>query len=397
MANTTILASNMTPITISKQDLELVSPFRWDIRKSKTGAYALTVIGEGDQKRRVLMHRFILNAPETMVVDHVDGDGLNNSRENLRLCTMAENAANRTKPKGAMAYHGVSGNSGWYLAAISINGVQHTLGRFPTAELAAEAFDSAARRYRNGFTALNFPDRDIPAKTVEQIRASLKTEIPRLSSSKGGSTAFTGVVYRSRSNGFYACITIGSRETAKQHGLGTYENAADAAIAYDSASRYFGSRGELSVAFKLNFPDRDTLAKSPDELRRESKLARRRNYTSAHIGVARSYGVKWQAGISLDHKHKHIGVFETEEEAALAYDAVAKWRDGYEATLNFPDRDTPPMSIEEARGKFHKFKRGRRGPIETIVEDRMRRYFAGEDIGPTSGTTYGEAMKDMVN
>jgi hypothetical protein len=104
------------------------------------------------------MGRAILNAPAGMIVDHRDGDGLNNQRENLRLCTHSQNMQNRRLQRNNRSgYKGVYWikAQGVWAARITVNRVPINLGRFDTAEQAARAYDEAALKYHGEFARLN--------------------------------------------------------------------------------------------------------------------------------------------------------------------------------------------------------------------------------------------------
>ncbi len=102
------------------------------------------------------MHRWLLQPPEPLVIDHIDGDGLNNQRSNLRICTRQQNAANRRgKGKYKCVKPTVGGLSFW--SSITCNGVTEYLGSFATEEAAARAYDEAAVRLFGDFAQLNFP------------------------------------------------------------------------------------------------------------------------------------------------------------------------------------------------------------------------------------------------
>lgn len=120
----------------------------------------------GGRTRRVLMHRIILarmlGRPLTRrdMVDHADGNPLNNQRSNLRLASWAENGFNRSRQaNGTSGYKGVT----WFKrrqkwqALIQCRGKRHFLGYYDTAEEAAHAYDAAARELHGEFARFNFP------------------------------------------------------------------------------------------------------------------------------------------------------------------------------------------------------------------------------------------------
>lgn len=99
------------------------------------------------------MHQMILATPgisnTRIVVDHIDGNGLNNTRGNLRLCTIAENLHGIMRgPRGRSRYRGVSWHSatGKWEARISVRGKRISLGLFSSEEDAAIAYDMAKTR-----------------------------------------------------------------------------------------------------------------------------------------------------------------------------------------------------------------------------------------------------------
>lgn len=76
------------------EDAALLAPYgRWYIHMRGRWGYACTNVG-GRKRRRIAMHRLITGAPPELVVDHINGDTLDNRRSNLRIVTLRENAQN---------------------------------------------------------------------------------------------------------------------------------------------------------------------------------------------------------------------------------------------------------------------------------------------------------------
>ena len=114
--------------------------------------------GEGRQKT-ILMHRQIMNAPDARVVDHINHDTLDNRRStNLRVCTRAQNQANRIKrAPGTSQFKGVHWDTQRmrWRARLRINGREIRLGRFRDEKEAARAYNRAAKEHFKEFANLN--------------------------------------------------------------------------------------------------------------------------------------------------------------------------------------------------------------------------------------------------
>lgn len=133
---------------------------KWGIQKAGDNAYAFRT----ENHSRIYMHRYILGVKDgTTHIDHANGDGLDNRRENLRVChTRITNHWNKKKPKlnrvQTSKYKGVRLFEGkyWY-AQIYCSGKQTHLGKFNTEKEAAKAYDAAARLRFGAFACTNFP------------------------------------------------------------------------------------------------------------------------------------------------------------------------------------------------------------------------------------------------
>lgn len=106
------------------------------------------------------MHRLILGVTDPKIlIDHIDHNGLNNQRSNLRIATAAQNCCNKTSLKNSTSkYLGVSfiKRDQLWAGQIQVNGIKKRLGVFKSEETAARAYDEAAKIYHGEYANLNF-------------------------------------------------------------------------------------------------------------------------------------------------------------------------------------------------------------------------------------------------
>lgn len=144
---------------VSPEDADLVGRHSWSVATRGEKIYAQARIGG----KNVLMHTLLMNPPEGVGVDHVDGDTLDNRRSNLRLASKSQNAANRGPTKSnTSGYKGVHWHKQGkkWMAAIGVDGKSIYLGLFQHAQDAARAYDEAALKHFGEYAVLNFPPPD---------------------------------------------------------------------------------------------------------------------------------------------------------------------------------------------------------------------------------------------
>ncbi len=139
---------------VDDEDFELLSKLKWNAKKGRNTFYAARHdYRPGIFDGTIFLHRLLLKVPKGFFIDHIDNNGLNNQKSNLRLCTPSQNGFNVKKYKtNTSGYKGiVSIKSGRWSARISINNKRINLGNFNTKEEAYKSYCEAAKKYRGEF------------------------------------------------------------------------------------------------------------------------------------------------------------------------------------------------------------------------------------------------------
>lgn len=138
---------------IDLADFPIVAERKWSAVKKGRQTYVMSR-RDYEAPKTTYLHRLILGAQLTQAVDHRDCDGLNNRRNNLRLCTQSEN--NKNLPLSVANTSGLKGaffskeKRRWY-SQIRVNGKVLRLGYFATAEAAHAAYAQAAVKHHGEF------------------------------------------------------------------------------------------------------------------------------------------------------------------------------------------------------------------------------------------------------
>lgn len=214
---------------IDVQDADRVLARRWTLHSARSGAYVKAVGHGGD-----FLHRFILELPSRrasgLVVDHINHDILDNRRENLRAVPTVLNLVNSGANKTAVysLFKGVTYDlkRRRWVAQIGIDGKHRHIGRFPTEQQAALAYNLAAFDAWGEHAQLNEIDPDValPAKRLP-------------------TSSYRGVCWITRHRRFRASIRI----DGKIRHLGEFVSEQEAALAYNRAALALrGDRAQMN-------------------------------------------------------------------------------------------------------------------------------------------------------
>lgn len=145
---------------VDDEDYDRIRVYQWRYITStpKHGGCVQSGYREKGKVVTLKLHRLILNPPKNMVIDHINGDVLDNQKSNLRICTSGDNTKNqKLSIVNNTGYKGVSFNHKYqkYYACISINSKNKSLGYYGTAKEAADAYDKAAKENYKTFAKLN--------------------------------------------------------------------------------------------------------------------------------------------------------------------------------------------------------------------------------------------------
>lgn len=143
---------------IDDTDFEQLKFYNWSVKPHCKTFYAVRADYSTGVYKKIFLHRQLLGVTDPdVVVDHIDGNGLNNQRSNLRVCDRANNGCNkRTKKRKQSPFKGVGKTKGGkFKARIGVKGKVINLGLFSTAEEAALKYNEAAVLYHGEFSSLN--------------------------------------------------------------------------------------------------------------------------------------------------------------------------------------------------------------------------------------------------
>ena len=324
-----ILLPSGDVVNVDAEYYEALKNYPWRIYETRGKRYVSRRTKDG---RTLYMHRVIMSMAmgadlvSKDVVDHIDGNGLNNQISNMRVCTQRQNACN-------MGHHKDSGSKYIgvyycpqcikpYRASITFRHKRMHLGGFGSAEDAAKVRDIAAVKYFGEYAKLNFEERR--PEYLEQVLGGFDPVIK----ASTRSCEYRGVSLQD--NAWRAAITI----DRTQVNLGSHRSENDAVTARDVASIMF-----FGVHADLNLPERRDEYLEMIRAGYDPRIKPRGPTSSRYVGV--SYDKQrdtWIAYLSGGGVRKALGSFRDEADAAVQRDLAAIKMRGDDTHLNFPGK-----------------------------------------------------------
>ena len=232
---------------VDDEDYTYLIQWNWFATKQPCTYYAKRSVTH-PRSGAVWMHREILEYHgieiNNLDTDHINGDGLDNRKENLRVATRLENSRNRRKHpckvNSSHPYKGITAVNGRYWSArIRINGDRIYLGCFSTPEEASKSYEEAAKKYFGEFARLNDSP---PVHASSNIPQSTDTKYT-YKKHKDARSIYKGVYPRPHSSLWQAELYF----EGKHIYCGNYSTQEDAARAYNKAAlAYLGERAKLN-------------------------------------------------------------------------------------------------------------------------------------------------------
>jgi hypothetical protein len=225
--------------SVDDEDYQRIKDIAWYIDKSKRQFYLKAKIRVNGKLKGISMHRYIMNFPKKGI-DHKDGNGLNNKKNNLRICTNKQNSRNSQMPtRNTTGFKGVrfAKKEQKYHARVVVNGNMISGGLYTNILRAAKKYNEMALQYFGEFAKLN-------EFTAEQMEYLLTPYIKEKRMIKPNKTGYIGVYRVNKNKPYRAEININK----KQIGLGYFHTAELAAKAYnDAAIKYKKENANLNI------------------------------------------------------------------------------------------------------------------------------------------------------
>lgn len=160
---------------VDPDDFERLNQHKWQAAEKDGACYAIRTIFKNKKRTLLHMHREVINAPPGTIVDHINRDGKDNRKANLRLANKNQNVWNskRGKNTGKSKYKGVHWDNRvkkWRTRLV-VNRRDVFSKYFDDEIQAAKAYDEVAKKYRGEFAMLNFPDK--PSK-LRRVRNAIR-------------------------------------------------------------------------------------------------------------------------------------------------------------------------------------------------------------------------------
>jgi hypothetical protein len=214
---------------VDDDDYKELNQYNWCAYKGRYTHYV--VRGSNKLGKNIPIHRQIMNPPDNMQVDHINGNGLDNRKENLRICKISQNIFNgKLRKNNTSGFKGVTydkKNKKWY-SQITVNRKHKFLGRFTDINDAKESYIKAAKDYFGEFYTDGITKEDKKLqKEIDGIKL-IKKERLQINNTSG----IEGVYYHKRDKNWFSQIY-----SDKKHiHLGSFACIADAKAAYDVAT-----------------------------------------------------------------------------------------------------------------------------------------------------------------
>lgn len=163
-------------VTIDFEDLDKISGYSWTLKPDHNTFYVQANKKVDGKWIKITLHRLLMDFPKGLQVDHVDRDGLNNTKRNLRVCTNLENARNKKYSTGDIPNIKKTKN-GKYLVRVAVNGKRISVGTFDTLEKAITARDTYINTHHKEFGVL-LSDKIVNEEEIRKMKLSsdLKNE-----------------------------------------------------------------------------------------------------------------------------------------------------------------------------------------------------------------------------